>query len=217
MNRLFSFVEDFEKLKNKYWDRVPIPDFSLFDYSKSFLESLEKANLENLSLNQLDRDIEKLVEKYFANEDGLFGFKEIIRLKIIFEPMVNKFSKIFNPDKWHKEVCPLCSGKPGLAYIDGEGRRELQCSICNMRWRFRRAVCPFCLQESGNYTEFNMEDKNVRVEYCENCRGYIKTFLLGEGTSSYQLDLKSLNIDAWALKEGFIKHTTSMIGINFIS
>lgn len=213
---LIGFVKDFLRLHEEVNLPENFVDFSRYDYKQPFLESHFYGDSQDL-VELIDKKIQELLVNYFENSEQIAQYKELLSAKVIANLMVKDFIKNFNHDRWLKEYCPLCGGKPGMAYIDGEGRRFLQCANCNMEWRFNRVICPFCLEESGNYSLFEVKSKNVRVEYCNKCRSYIKTFVFEKPDflTSYELDVETLCLDEWAYKEGLVKNTSSMIGINF--
>lgn len=84
------------------------------------------------------------------------------------------------PDKesiWEKGYCPVCGSLPGLSMFTGEGERFLFCSFCWHQWSSKRLYCPFCDNTDNktlNYF-FSEEEKEYRVDLCDNCKKYIKT------------------------------------------
>lgn len=210
---LENFLNEFIKIENssniKFNDEI----FKNYDYSKAFLMSDEEfeAYLDDIQEKSLD----ELVKKYFYDTKLAYRLKELLMQKIILRRVSKIFRQNFNDDKWLKEYCPLCGGKAGIGLINGEGVRYLVCVDCSMKWRFRRAVCPFCLEESGKYNLFELNELSIRVEFCDKCKGYLKTIILNEEKTPYEFDLQTLCIDIWAIKKGYTKKTASMIGINF--
>jgi formate dehydrogenase maturation protein FdhE len=214
---IFSFLLAFEKVEKELEQMDLGINFSNFSYEKPLLEEVEIDHLKEMP-SHCKKALEETVEEFFKNHDKKDEIVEFFEGKAIAHLLSKRFGKCFDNEKWLKAYCPLCGQKPGLGYIDSEGRRFLQCSFCAMKWRFRRVVCPFCDEESGYYSMFEINNRNVRIEYCMNCKGYLKTFVLEPDNSSpYRLDMETLSIDEWAHKEGFKKNTVSMIGINFTS
>ncbi len=211
---VFGFLSAFENLE-KELDKIDWEiDFSKFSYEKPFLEEFEIYSLKEMP-SQSKKTLEEIVEQFFNSIDKRDEIVSFFEGKAIAHLLSKRFEKKFNNDKWLKAYCPFCGQKPGLGYIDSESRRFLRCSFCAMKWRFRRIVCPFCDEESGYYSMFEINNRNVRIEHCKNCNGYLKTFVLDlDNCSPFKLDMETLSLDEWARKEGFVKHTVSMLGIN---
>ncbi|MFZ0240722.1 MAG: formate dehydrogenase accessory protein FdhE [Desulfobacterales bacterium] len=80
-------------------------------------------------------------------------------------------------DSWERGYCPICGNYPGLAVLDHEGRRFLQCSFCWTPWPAKRIFCPFCEKTGGNsyHALFSAQEKELRADVCDNCHKYLKT------------------------------------------
>jgi FdhE protein len=79
---------------------------------------------------------------------------------------------------WEKGYCPVCGSPPAISILRGEGERFLFCSFCDHEWHSQRIYCPFCEnkdQKTLHYF-FSEEEKEYRVDVCDQCRRYIKTF-----------------------------------------
>lgn len=76
-----------------------------------------------------------------------------------------------------KGYCPVCGGSPALAVLRDEGVRSLLCGFCGHEWKTSRIYCPFC--ENRNHKTlcyfFSDEEKDYRVNVCEECKKYLKT------------------------------------------
>lgn len=79
--------------------------------------------------------------------------------------------------EWGKGYCPVCGNFPGLAVLDHEGRRFLQCSFCWTAWPAQRIFCPFCEKTGGNqyHSLFSAREKDLRADVCDGCHKYLKT------------------------------------------
>lgn len=80
-------------------------------------------------------------------------------------------------DQWEKGYCPVCGNYPGLAVLDYDGRRFLQCSFCWTAWPAKRVFCPFCEKTGGNryHSLFSAQEKDLRADVCDICHKYLKT------------------------------------------
>ena len=99
-----------------------------------------------------------------------------------------------------------------LVGVDSGRLRFLSCGGCGTRWRFRRTGCPFCENEDDQrLTTLVVEgEARFRIDYCEVCTGYIKTYT-GIGNESVLLaDWTSLHLDVIAMDHGLKRLTTSL-------
>lgn len=121
--------------------------------------------------------------------------------------IVPAFSRWRDEEKWLRPSCPTCGVPPAMAQLIGSdpGRmRMLWCGRCHTRWRYRRTGCPFCRTEDHHrLAGFTVEGEGrLRIDYCEECRGYLKTYV-GEGSESLWLaDWTSLHLDVVARDRG---------------
>ena len=120
---------------------------------------------------------------------------------------------------WEHGFCPVCGGGAAVATLEGEGgKRHLICHRCETRWRFRRIMCPFC--GNGDHEKlgfFTLEegDSRLRVDFCNTCSGYIKTWDAGEGSEVYpeMEDLKTPGYDLAAEGEGYRRGAPNIFGV----
>ena len=109
--------------------------------------------------------------------------------------------------------CPICGGAPLMARLrEGDGKRMLECSLCNTQWAFNRLRCPFCGNEDQSTLGFFfVEQEDVyRVDKCDRCKRYIKT--VDERKKAEDKlralpveDVATLYLDMLAEKEGYRK------------
>ncbi len=213
MTDIIGFAKELELLKKSTKPVIGLFNSSFFDYENFFLKDLYFIP----TLKKEREKAKKLFDKYFkdvTNEEMLI-IKDILLLKLNLEAYRKEFYKYFDHNRWLKENCPLCGNKPAIGFIIEDGFRYLQCGICDMRWRFRRVVCPYCREEGGSYDLFNFNETNVRADYCESCKGYIKIFFQMSDEFGYELDVKTLFIDEYAQRRGYKKCTNYLLGINF--
>jgi FdhE protein len=79
------------------------------------------------------------------------------------------------PD-WEHGICPICGSPPAISLLREEGRRILVCGFCWHEWPHRRTTCPFCQKadRSRQYL-YDETEPECRVDFCDACRGYLKT------------------------------------------
>jgi FdhE protein len=129
--------------------------------------------------------------------------------------VVDAFGKWREEDHWLRRYCPMCGSPPAMAQLVGidPGRsRLLCCGCCRTRWRYRRTGCPFCENEDDHrLAALAVEgEQGLRIDYCEFCKGYIKTYD-GSGNESILLaDWTSLHLDVIAHDHGLKRLAASL-------
>jgi FdhE protein len=129
--------------------------------------------------------------------------------------VVAAFGSWRDEDRWFRNYCPTCGAPPAMAQLAGTdpGRlRLLSCGRCRTRWRYRRTGCPFCEgADDHRLAAFAVEgDGALRIDYCEACRGYLKTYV-GEGGEAWLLaDWTSLHLDVIARERALNRAAVSL-------
>ena len=115
--------------------------------------------------------------------------------------------------------CPVCGARPQLAVLRPEGdggKRHLQCSFCLTEWEFRRVLCPACAEvDYAKLPRYSPEElKAVRVEACDTCKCYLKSFdLTVDGLLIPEVDeVATIALDMWAIEQGYRKIRTNVTG-----
>lgn len=137
-----------------------------------------------------------------------FGFILSYVLKPFMQQYARKVSPFYDPELWLKATCPVCGGKPTLALLEREdGKRYLYCGMCDVKWRFQRLGCPYCLSNESQFFTVNGKDQ-YRVYYCDSCHGYIKTVNEALVDSSdlnlFWEDINTIHLDLLAIQEGYV-------------
>lgn len=132
-------------------------------------------------------------------------------------PVVEAFSAWRNDDYWLLNYCPMCGALPAMGQlVDTESSRMrlLRCGRCRSRWLYRRTACPFCQNaDEHRLTTLSIQGEPLRIDYCEDCRGYLKTYV-GQGTENcFLADWTSLHLDVVALDRGLKRCGTSLYQI----
>ncbi len=111
---------------------------------------------------------------------------------------------------WRAGYCPFCAAWPALAEFRGlERDRWLRCGRCGSGWRYPHQQCPFCTNSDHRSLRYLAEEGKQdaqRVEVCERCRGYVKTFAtLGAWSHGEILlqDLLSVELDLVAVERDY--------------
>jgi len=96
------------------------------------------------------------------------------------------------------------------------GKRHLQCSFCLTEWEFRRVLCPACAEvDYAKLPRYSPEElKAVRVEACDTCKCYLKSFdLTVDGLLIPEVDeVATIALDMWAIEQGYRKIRTNVTG-----
>jgi FdhE protein len=98
----------------------------------------------------------------------------------------------------------------------GDGRgRVLVCGCCPTRWSYPRIGCPYCGNEDpGRLDVLELQGPSgVRLDVCESCRGYTKTYT-GAGQEVLLLaDWTTLVLDAMAGERGYARRGASLFDL----
>lgn len=99
-------------------------------------------------------------------------------------------------------------------------KRFLVCSLCNYYWPFPRLKCPFCQterQDALHYFCINSDEKGIRVDVCNDCKGYIKTIGYEYEPLTEEVlfleDLNTIHLDLMAEKEGYCKKAKGIFSL----
>jgi hypothetical protein len=115
---------------------------------------------------------------------------------------------LVNQDEWLRLRCPICGGKPDIAYLSTEyGARWLVCSRCDTEWRFQRLQCPYCGNENQNELSYWGDDAGIyRLYTCEKCHSYIKAIDTRNAGAEVLMPLErilTLDLDRQAQEKGY--------------
>jgi len=120
-------------------------------------------------------------------------------------------------ERWLRNYCPMCGAAPVMAQLIGmdQGRKRLLvCGRCSTRWLFKRTECPFCGSDSERLAVLSVEgEAGLRIDYCDSCKGFLKTYA-GEGNEPLLLsDWSSLHLDLLAHDRGLKRLASSLYDI----
>src|SRR5262249_51262567 len=93
-------------------------------------------------------------------------------------------------------------------------KRLLACGCCRTRWSYPRTTCPFCESDSQRLAVLAIEGEGgLRIDHCEACGGYLKTYD-GRGDEAGMLaDRTSLDIDVVARERGLKRLARSLFDL----
>lgn len=136
-------------------------------------------------------------------------------------PVVAAFAAWRDEDRWRRRYCPTCGSLPAMAQLVGTdpGRmRLLSCGCCGTRWQFTRTGCPYCESNAQRLASVVIEgEAGLRIDHCEACGGYIKTYD-GQGAEALLLsDWSSLHLDLIAHDRGLKRLAASLYDFDVAS
>ena len=129
-------------------------------------------------------------------------------------PVVEAFRGWRDDTRWLRRYCPTCGSLPAMAQLVGAdpGRqRLLACGCCGTRWQYKRTACPFCEGDGQRLRSLAVEGEGgLRIDSCEACGGYLKTYD-GQGNEALLLaDWSSLHLDLVARDRGLKRLAASL-------
>lgn len=128
--------------------------------------------------------------------------------------------------RWSAAACPLCGGAAQASTIAEESGefmagspRSLWCGRCASSWPYPRATCVACGEDDSRRVASWSADvwPAARVESCDSCRAYIKSFDLradgGRDVVPLVDDVATAALDLWAAGRGLRRGVRSLAGV----
>ena len=166
-------------------------------------------------------DVSRRIVDFILGDDtltppvpGLLRYVAWTAMARFLRPVVTAFDGWRDEDRWLRRYCPTCGTLPAMAQlvgVDPGRKRLLSCGCCGTRWQFARTGCPFCETDSQRLASVTIESEPVlRIDHCEPCGGYLKTYD-GQGDEILLLsDWSSLHLDLIAHDRGLKKRAASL-------
>lgn len=168
-------------------------------------------------MNKAGHNVDWLLydEDFACSDPGLLRYFGWTALKVFLRPLSEAFDEWREEKQWLRGYCPLCGSLPAMAQLIGREssrQRFLFCGRCGTRWGYQRTECPFC--ESQNHRRLAIlaieGEAGLRIDHCEFCHGYLKTYD-GEGGEAVLLaDWTSIHLDVLAQDRGLKRLATSL-------
>ena len=175
----------------------------------------------SLELDGVGEPPHRLVVEWLLGDDrwmppvaGLLRCAGWLALSASLGPVLDGFARWRDDDRWLRRYCPACGSLPAMAQLAGRDpgrRRLLSCGCCGSRWRYGRTECPFCETDSHRLAGHAVHGEGgLRIDYCEACRAYLKTYD-GEGDEAVMLaDWTSFHLDVAAQDRGLKRVAASL-------
>ena len=95
------------------------------------------------------------------------------------------------------------------------GDSKLPCPSCGVAVEMTINRCPFCESDTQKLMTLAIEgESGLRVDYCESCQGYLKTYA-GQGDEAVLLaDWTSLHLDLLARDRGLKRLAASLYDLD---
>jgi FdhE protein len=166
-------------------------------------------------------DVPRRIADYLLGDEtvippfpGLLRYLGWTAMTRYLRPVVNAFDGWRDEDRWRRRHCPTCGSLPAMAQLAGADpgrKRLLACGCCGTRWQFKRTGCPFCETDSQRLSSVTIEgEPGLRIDHCESCGGYLKTYD-GQGNETLLLsDWSSLHLDLIAHDRGLKRLAASL-------
>jgi FdhE protein len=196
----------------------PLPDWNA--YAAEFAAGVPLLASDNaaIDLTAIDRAAAHVVAAVQPDapgvDDGFVHAVGWLTRAAALRPLVQAFDAWRDDDRWLRSCCPTCGSEPAMAHLTGvdPGRqRRLSCGCCGTRWRYGRTTCPFCAVQAHRLASLDVEgEAGLRIDYCDACRAYLKTYN-GQGHEVILLaDWTSLHLDLAAVEHGWRRAATSL-------
>jgi len=182
----------------------------IFEVPYEFVSFLRKG-IENLETSPL-KNPESLDALPLSSEST----EEVKRLLFILKKGFYLASKKTGPLPFKDGRCPVCGSPSSLSVIDESNKRYLICTLCETKGETFRIGCNYCLTKDPLKVEMLVDEDEVRVELCKNCKHYIKSFksdVLVKFEDPFLVDLISLPLDVIAQEKGFMRSSPNVLGI----
>jgi FdhE protein len=145
---------------------------------------------------------------------GLLRYLAWTAMERYLRPLVSAFDACRDEERWLRRYCPTCGSLPAMAQLVGADpgrKRLLSCGCCGTRWQFARTGCPFCDTNDQRLTSLAIGgESGLRIDHCESCNGYLKTYD-GQGQEALLLsDWTSLHLDLIAADRGLKRLAQSL-------
>ncbi len=112
---------------------------------------------------------------------------------------------------WKRNYCPVCGRQPVMAQLRKESEangaeRYLSCGGCHTQWHFTRIGCVYCgCKDTEKLPLLVPDEGSVRLDTCDECHSYIKTYV-GHGQEDiYLQDWTTLHLDVLGEEKGLSK------------
>ena len=175
----------------------------------SSLDDEERVNLVNDVLEGNEEWFLKISQKLDIDPNLLLYFTWTT-IKYAISPLKADLRAWVDKSYWQHDYCPVCGNHPSSALMKKEKRgkqRFLHCEHCGTDWSYKRVGCPYC----GNIDQKDLaikdteNDTDLRVDLCNKCNTYLKTYIGGEKVTAGTSDWATIHLDLLMKDSGYTK------------
>ncbi|MBR0261975.1 MAG: formate dehydrogenase accessory protein FdhE [Selenomonadaceae bacterium] len=183
-----------------------IPLLQQENFQPQILDATEKFLPRELA-EKLLRQENSSVKKFCADLE----LNEVLTRKIFWaavDKLIPAELKLWERDDRQENYCPICGRRPVIAHLKklNEGRaRYLLCGGCRTLWNWRRVGCPYCGNENLEQIHILELDNKMRLDVCDECNCYLKTYGAEDEENIYLRDWTTLHLDLLAEEKNFRK------------
>ena len=184
------------------------PKEKILELIKDGVPLLQQENFQRQILDVAEKFLPRdLAEKFLRQENS----DEILMRKkfwAIVDKLIPAELKLWEREDWQKNYCPICGRRPVMAQLKkfNEGRaRYLLCGGCGTLWNWHRVGCPYCGNENLERIHILELDKKIRLDVCEECNCYLKTYGTEDEENIYLRDWTTLHLDLLAEEKNLRK------------
>ncbi|MBQ7493605.1 MAG: formate dehydrogenase accessory protein FdhE [Selenomonadaceae bacterium] len=176
------------------------------------LELVQAEKIPLLKQEKFQAQILDATEKFLRQENfaGL-ELNEVLTRKIFWaavDKLIPHELKIWEREEWQENYCPICGRRPVMAQLkkfnDGWAR-YLLCGGCHALWNWKRIGCPYCGNENLERIHILELDKKMRLDVCDECNCYLKTYCDEDEENIYLRDWTTLHLDLLAEEKNLRK------------
>jgi FdhE protein len=132
--------------------------------------------------------------------------------------VVAGFEQSAGLERWRHGYCPTCGALPVMAQLvphESGRQRRLCCGHCGTCWKFPRVGCPFCGNESSARVDvLEVEGEALRLDTCQECQGYLKTYEGAGEEALFLADWTTLHLDVLARERGCHRRGESLYDLD---
>lgn len=217
--KLINFLKECEDISKK----DDVIEEVLKKFSRIFEIPFEFVSFLNETIKRSDKDfIENPKNFWEISSFKEFSSEEEVKRAFFFLslPFFRLLSKKKKERGTHnlKGRCSICGEPFSLSVIDEENRRHMICTICGYEEEYFRIGCSYCLHRDCEKIDLLVDEDEVRVELCNDCKSYIKSVKKNSEVylkyqDPYLIDIVSLPLDVVAQKRGFVRRSPNILGI----
>ena len=184
------------------------PHDKVLELIKDGVPLLQQENFQIQVLDATEKFLPReLAEKFLHQESS----DEVLSRKTFWaavDKLIPDELKIWEREQWQKNYCPICGRRPVMAQLKkfNEGRaRYLLCGGCHTLWSWRRVGCPYCGNENLERIHVLESDAKIRLDVCDECNCYLKTYASEDEEDIYLRDWTTLHLDLLAEEKNLRK------------